>query len=109
MWLWNFLLFSNFMISAWFVLIFFLIIKRTITFYGQREKPKSWITISLGIMFLGLATFVNTGIAYVQSYVAGPELGPGATYGVLTYLFFQYLAVSSLFYGFMRLLEESDR
>ncbi len=105
MWLWNFFLFSNFILSVWFAVIFFLIIKRTYDFYGKREKPKSWITISIGIIFLGMATFVNTAVSYVEPYVTG-ELGPASTYGVLTYLFFEYAAMSSLFYGFMRLLKE---
>ena len=106
MWLWNFFLFSNFILSVWFILIFVLIIKRTKTFYGSREKPKSWITISLGIIFLGLATFTFTAISYVEPFLAGPTLGPTSTYGVLTYLIFEYAALSSLFYGFMRLMKE---
>jgi len=108
MWLWNFFLFSNFILSAWFVVIFFLIMKRTVNFYGSREKPKSWITISLGIIFLGLATFTNAAVSYVEPFVAGPELGSVSSYGVFTYLLFEYAAMSSLFYGFLRLLKEPE-
>ena len=106
MWLWNFLIFSNLIISIWFIAVFFLIIKRTITFYGNREKPKSWITISLGIVFLGLATFTNAAVYYVEPLLTGSSISPGSTYGMITYLLFEYLAISSLFYGFMRLLKE---
>jgi len=107
MWLWNFFLFSNFIFSGWFVIIFFLVIKRTRDFYGKREKPKSWVTISLGIIFLGLATLTNTALSYVEPYVTGEILSPVTTYGILTYLFFEYAAISSLFYGFLRLLKET--
>jgi len=106
MWLWNFFLFSNFILSVWFVLIFFLILKRTRSFYGNREKPKSWITISLGIIFLGLATFTFTAVSYVEPFVTGETIGTTSAYGVMTYLIFEYAALSSLFYGFMRLLKE---
>jgi hypothetical protein len=107
MWLWTFYLFSNFIFSGWFVAIFLLIFKRTREFYGERQKPRSWITISMGVIFLGLSTFTITAITFLDPYIAlGEELSGMALYGVLGYLLLEYAAMSSLFYGFLRLLRE---
>ena len=107
MWLWNFYLFSNFIFSGWFVCIFLLIFKRTRDFYGDRQKPRSWTTISLGIVFLGLATFVISAVTFIDPYLAITDSMSGPSFtGMLAYLMLEYAAMSSLFYGFLRLLKE---
>lgn len=106
MWLLNFFLFSNFILSGWFVVIFFLIFRFTKNFYGSREKPVSWMFIMSGMVFLGFATFTSSVMTYIDPNSMFSVTSNLAQYGIAAYLVLEYAALSALMYGFVKMNRE---
>ena len=68
------LLVSNLITLLGFFLAAYFAIKYTKSFYGRREKPKSWIAIVIGLVVISIAELGQ----FLLPYIENPTIFEGA-------------------------------